>query len=215
MREVAAITRATLRRTVSSPAGLVLGAACLAAWPLYASLAPLGIGSQTYGRESAVYEFAFMAGAMGVSLSAAARKELAPWIEACRTRIGASADTVAIAASGFVMALLCAIPPMALARAGGSGFVRALPLLAVASAWGALAVRIAPQTGAAGWITALGSFALPALLPETYLLPRAASAAGACLLGAWLIDHTPEGHAPEGHLPVRASAGRASVSDER
>jgi hypothetical protein len=194
-----------VQRTLVAPSGILLAAAALAAWPSYSSLAPLGIRSQDVNRERLIYEFAFMFGALGVALASAARKGLAPWIEVVRPRIGAAVDAVAIGACGLVMAALSSILPLfflragfpdpagALVRAGGSGLGRALPLLAVASAFGSLAVRVTPRAGPAGWITALGSFALPALLPETHLHLRAASAAGALLLGAWLIDHPPEG----------------------
>jgi len=191
--EVPAITRATVRRALASPIGLLVAAGACSAWALYSSFGPIGIRSQDRDRDRLIYEFAFMAGALGVALGAAARKKLSPWIESFRPLVGLLADAVAIATSGLLLALLSVSIPFAFSRGSGSGVTRALPLLFVASAWGVVAIRIAPRSGASGWIAALGSFALPALLPETHVLPRAISAAAALLLCAWLLDHPPEG----------------------
>jgi len=186
-----AVARAALSRTVATPVGVLALVGSLVAWPLITVAAPIEFHRFSSENGGLIYELAFMAGAVGVTLATAARKRLDPLIEVSAARPGPWTDAGLAAGSGLLFAGLAVLPAFAFGRASEAELARCLSLLMVAAAWSALAIRLFPAVEQAAWSVALATASLPGMLPTTHLALRASAAASALVLGAALIDHPP------------------------
>jgi hypothetical protein len=191
---VLVITRAVLSRIGGSPSGALSLLGALAAWPLIAAAAPLGIRRYSSVPNEWIYELAFMAGALGIALATAARKRLEPLLEISAARPTALADASIVAVCGILFAGVTLLPAVPLGRVSDFGLGRFLPLLMVAAAGSALAMRLLSGVEAAAWSVAIGAALLPTIFPATHLLFRTTAATIALVLGATLVDHPPARH---------------------
>ena len=184
-----AITRTVVGRIFGSPLGALALLGALAGGPLMTVVAPLGIRRHSSTISGWTYEFAFMAGAVGVALATATRKRLDPLFEISASRPTALTDAWIAVACGILFAGAALLPAFPFVRASDLGLARILPVLAVGAAWSALALRLLPGAESAAWSVAVGTALLPALLPTTHLLLRGTAAAAGLVLGAALVDH--------------------------
>jgi hypothetical protein len=183
---------------MATPSSWVIWGLLGLSWPLWTSVAPLGISSQSSDDWPILYHVAIVSFALGALRGTGAVARLSRSIAQISSAPGLATHLLAVVSIGLLHVLIASAPALVLRilPLGTRGLEPSLRLASVfltIAALGALLLRLAPAAGSTQWLMGIAILLGPLLLPQPLPTGSLALLAGAMLSASWLLDHPP-GH---------------------
>lgn len=190
------ITLESLRLAATQPISWVIWTLLFLCWPLWSSVSPIGINSQTSVDWRVLYNLAIVSFALGVLRGTGAVARLSRSIVQISSCPGLATRILAVGSAGLLHVLIAWAPALMMGsfQAETIGLELGLRLACVflpIVALSSFLLRLDQTAGSAPWLLGIAILLAPLLLPDPLPTGSLLLLAGALLSASWLLDHPP------------------------